>query len=161
MEIPNAARKCPYCQHFQNCWVILTHHPALPVLSLVMPWIAILVMLVRFFAPGENFEDHKAKVVISEAQLAFGETKSGKTVDVIGMITNGSSFSWKEPELHVDFLNASGKRVDVGHKANYFTHLQANGSSSFKLSFPMEFPETNYAKPVVTVVTARDASSRF
>jgi len=121
-------------------------------------------MLIAFsvlFGKGEEYETYKNQITITETHLAFGETKSAKTVDVIGTIKNTSPVPWKEIQFHVDFFNEAGKRVDVGHKEQYSFYLPANGTSSFKVSFPMEFSETNYAKSVITVSTAKDARARW
>jgi hypothetical protein len=63
--------------------------------------------------------------------------------------------------FHVDFLDASGKRFDVGEKEDYNYRLPASETSSFKVSFRREFPETNYVKPVVNVVAAKDTRARW
>ena len=137
------------------------HHPAFAVLFAAIPMLSILVVFSIILDKGENYETYKNQIVITDNQLAFGETKSGKTVDVIGTIKNTSPVSWKDIQFHVDFLDASGRRIDVGAKEQYSFFLPANGTSSFKVSFPMEFPETNYAKTVVNVSTAKDASARW
>lgn len=121
-------------------------------------------MLIAFdmiFDRGEEYETYKNQITITDTQLAFGETKSARTVDVIGTIKNTSPIPWKEIQFHVDFLDATGKLMDVGHKEQYSYYLPANGSSSFKVSFPMGFPATNYAKPVISVTTAKDARTRW
>ena len=137
------------------------YHPAFSVLYACLPMLGMLIGFSIIFDRGEEYETYKNQIVIDDSQLVFGETKSGKTVDVIGTIKNTSPISWKEIQFHVDFLDATGKRIDVGQKEPYSFYLPANGTSSFKVSFPMEFPETNYAKPVVSVSTAKDARARW
>ena len=78
--------------------------------------------------------------------------KSGPTIAVMGTIKNNSPVSWKEIQFHVDFLDAAGKGADVGEREEYSSYLPANGTSSFKVSFRREFPETNYVKHSVRVV---------
>ena len=123
--------------------------------------LGMLIAFTMIFDRGEEFETYKNQIAITVAQLAFGETKSARTVDVIGTIKNTSPIPWKEIQFHVDFLDARGKRIDVGHKEQYNFYLPANGTSTFKVSFPTEFPETNYAKPLVSVSTAKDARARW
>ena len=161
MEIPKDARKCPYCQHFQNRATMFLYHPVFAALAACLPITGMLIAFSMFFDRGGDYETYKNQIAITDGQLVFGETKSGKTVDVIGTIKNTSPISWKEIQFHVDFFNATGKRIDVGHKEQYNFYLPANGASSFKVTFPMEFPETNYAKPVVSVSTAKDARARW
>jgi hypothetical protein len=161
MEIPKEARKCPYCQHFQNRLVMFLYHPAFAVLCASIPFVVTIIVLFSIFDTGANYETYKDQIAITDSQLVLGDTKSGATVDVIGTITNASLISWKEIHIHVDFLDAGGKRIDVGEKENYNSYLPAHGTSSFKVSFVREFPETNYVKHVVRVVTAKDARERW
>jgi hypothetical protein len=161
MEIPRDARKRPYCQHFQNRATTLLYHPAFAVLCACLPLAGMMIISPRFLTVAKSKRTTKTRSSSQISQLAFGETKLEKRVDVIGTIKNASSISWKEVQFHVDFLNATGKRIDVGHKEQYSFYLPANGTSSFKVSFTMDFPETNYAKPVVSVSTAKDARARW
>jgi hypothetical protein len=68
---------------------------------------------------------------------------------------------WTDVYFHVDFFDFGGKRTDVGTDENYEYYLPANATASFKVSFAREFPEINYFKAVVRVVSAKDARSRW
>jgi len=120
-----------------------------------------LFVFANIFETGENYETYKDQIHITESRIAFGDTKSGATVAVIGTITNASRVSWKEIQFHVDFLDASGKRADVGEREEYSFRLPAGETSSFKVSFRREFPETNYITPVIRVVGAKDVRARW
>jgi hypothetical protein len=161
MEIPKEARRCPFCHHFQNRVSMVMYHPAFMVLFASLPLAAMLFVFANIFDTGEKYETYKDQVAITESQLVFGDTKSGATIAVMGTIKNTSPVPWKEIQFHVDFLDASGKRADVGEREDYNFRLPANGTSSFKVSFRREFPETNYAKHIVRVVTAKDARARW
>ena len=160
MEIPQQARKCPHCHHFQNRWSMVMFHPAFAVCFACLPMAAMLIVFATIFDSGENYETYKDQIHITDSQIALG-TKSGATVAVIGTITNASRVSWKEIQFHVDFLDTTGKRVDVGEREDYSFRLPAGETSSFKVSFRREFPETNYVKHVVRVVSAKDARARW
>ena len=146
MEIPKEARKCPHCHHFQNRVSLLFFHPAFLAFFVMIPFICMLIFFTQIFDQGENYENYKNQIVIPESQLSFGDTKSSATVAVLGTIKNTSSISWKDVQFHVDFFDASGKRADVGEREDYSFCLFANETSSFKVSFRREFPETNYVK---------------
>lgn len=161
MEVPQQARKCPFCHHFQNRMSMVMYHPAFMALFACVPFGAMLFVYARIFDAGEDYQTYKDQVVITESRIAFGETKSGATVAVIGTMKNASPVSWKEIQFHVDFLDAAGKRVDVGERENYGFQLPANETSSFKVSFRREFPETNYVRPSVRVLAAKDARIRW
>ena len=161
MEIPKEARKCPFCHHFQNRASLVMYHPVFMALFACVPLGAMLIVFATLFDPGENYETYKDQVVITDSQIAFGDTKSSSTVAVIGTIKNTSLVPWKEIQFHVDFFDAAGKRTDVGEREDYSFRLPANGTSSFKVSFRREFPETNYVKHTVRVVAAKDARARW
>ena len=161
MEIPGQAQKCPHCHHFQNRWSMVMFHPAFAVCFAFVPLVAMLVVIASTFDRGEDYEIYKDQVHVTESRIAFGDTKAGSTVAVIGTITNASRVSWKEIQFHVDFLDAAGKRTDVGEKEDYSFRLPAAEKSSFKVSFRREFPETNYVTSVVRVVGAKDVRARW
>src|SRR3989442_13676249 len=135
MEIPQQARKCPHCHHFQNRWSMVMFHPAFAVCFACLPIAAMLIAFAIIFDKGENYEAYKDQIVISDSQIAFGDTKSGATVAVIGTIKNTSQVSWMEIQFHVDFLDAAGKRTDVGERKDNYFRLPAGETSSFKVSF--------------------------
>jgi len=161
MEIPNEARQCPFCHHFQNRLTMIMYHPAFHILFAFIPTACLLFYFARIFDRGENYQSYKDQIVITESQIAFGNLTSGPTVAIMGTIKNTSPISWKEIQFHADFFDGQGKRADVGEREDSSFFLPANGTSSFKVSFRMEFPETNYVKHNVQVATAKDASAPF
>lgn len=140
---------------------MVMYHPAFAVCFALLPMVMLLFVFSSIFDTGENYEIYKDQIHITSSRIAFGETKSGATVAVIGTITNASQVSWKEVQFHVDFLDAAGQRADVGEREDYEYNLPAGEASSFKLSFRREFPPTNYVTPVVRVVGAKDVRARF
>jgi hypothetical protein len=161
MKIPQNARKCPHCHHFQGRWSMLMFHPGFAVLIASVPIVVMLIVVSTVFDTGENFESYKDQIVVTDSRIVFGDTKSARTVAVIGTIKNTSNIPWKDIYFHVDFFDAAGKRADVGEHEDYEYSLPAGEASSFKVSFRREFSETNYVKLVVRVVGAKDARARF
>lgn len=161
MEIPQQARKCPQCHHFQSRAAMLMFHPGLVGLFALLPMAALMFMSVSMFDTGEDYETYKDQIVVTGSEIAFGSTKAGGTVAVIGTIKNTSLVSWKDVYFHIDFLDAAGQRVDVGEKKNYDFRLPAGETSSFKVSFGREFPETNYVSAVVRVLGAKDVRAKW
>ena len=140
---------------------MIMFHPAFAICYTCLPLAGMLLVLASIFDQGENYEAYKDQIVISDSRIAFGDTKSGATVTVIGTIKNTSQVSWKEIQFHVDFLDEAGKQADVGERENSGYRLPAGEESSFKVSFYREFPEANYVKPVVRVVGAKDVRARW
>jgi hypothetical protein len=161
VEIPSESRKCPYCQHFQNRLSLVIYHPASMVLVLCIPLVGMMILWDTIFDTGENYQTYQKQIVITDSRIAFGDIKSGPTVAIMGTIRNTSPVSWKDIQFHADFFDAQGRHTDVGEKEDYSFFLPAKGTSSFKVSFRMEFPETNYIKCNVRVATAKDASVRW
>lgn len=156
MDIPQQARKCPHCQHFQSSWALIAI-----VTTACLPLVGFLLLFSTIFDRGESFESYDAQIAVADTEIRFGDTKSGATVVVMGTIKNTSKISWKQIAFHVDFMDADGRRMDVAEKEEYFFRLPANATSSFKLSFRREFPEAEYKTADVRVVGAKDARSRF
>ena len=161
MEIPRGARKCPHCQHFQTRSALFFYHPAFAVLIAILPLLVFALAMERLFDQGEEYQDYKDQIAITESQIAFGEFKSGDTVGVIGVVTNNSVVPWKDVLFHVEFIDATGKRVDVGQKEEYDFQLPPHDSLSFKISFRREYPASNYVNHTVRVASAKDARARW
>jgi hypothetical protein len=66
--------------------------------------------------------------------LLSGIRNPALPVAVIGTITNASRVSWKDIQFHVDFLDGTGKRVDVGEREDYSFRLLSGETTSFKVS---------------------------
>jgi hypothetical protein len=115
----------------------------------------------KLFDKGENYETYQHQISISDSQLVFGDTKSGATVAIMGTIKNTSPIPWKDIQFHAVFFDAAGKRSDAGQKEEYSYYLPANASTSFKISFRREFPESNYVKHAISVLVAKDARTRW
>jgi len=161
MEIPEKARKCPHCQTLQDRLSLVLYHPALAAMIVVLPITAVLIMFASMFDKGKDFELYKDQVIVTESQLALGDTKSGATIAVLGTIKNNSPVPWEKIQFHIEFFDAQGRRIDVGNELEYDFRLSAHESSSFKVSFRREFPETNYVKHAVRVAGAKDAGLRW
>lgn len=136
-------------------------HPAFAASLAFLPFATLLIGFAIIFDRGENYESYKDQIHVGGSQIAFGDTKSGATVAVIGTISNASRVSWKDIQFHVDFLDAAGKRADVGEREDYSFRLPAGETSSFKVSFRREFPDTNYVTPIVRIVGAKDVRGRW
>ena len=160
MKIPEKARKCPHCHHFQDRLSLVLYHPGFGITLATLPVIVMMIFVSRMFDTGKDFELYKDQIVITDSQMAFGRSGTNTTVAVLGTIKNNSPVPWRDIQFHVDIFDAQGKRVDVAEQQRYGERLSTNSSSSFKISFRREFPETNYVKHAIRVVGARDARAR-
>src|SRR5688500_13207091 len=159
-EIPEAARKCPHCQHFQTRAALL-FHPATAAFMVSIPMAISLIIFATILDRGEEFAPYLGQITATNTHIAFGETKNGATIAVLGEIRNNSPIPWKDINLHALFEDASGRTIDVATEDKYSLHLPAHSTSQFKLSFRREFPETNYAHHTVRVLAAKDSRSSW
>ena len=124
MEINSKAKKCPYCQHWQNKWSMITFHP----LFAMIPGIIIIIVVFGFlgkmfqttFSKGEPFAQYAYSVSITNTEMVFGvsgrEHKSA-TVGILGKIRNDSALSWKDFKMEARFFDKKGKLIDTTHGA--------------------------------------------
>lgn len=152
MQIPEQARKCPYCQHFQNKIAVLMFHPAFMVVLLILP---MPIMSFFVFDTGQDFQKYSDQLQISESRMIFGDDKCGGTVAVTGVIRNNSPVPWKDIRFYVEFQDAAGVRSDTWQREESY-YLPANSALSFKVSFKRHFPEVKYASHKIRVVSAKD-----
>ncbi len=140
---------------------MLFYHPGSAVLIGALVFGAISSFFASLFDQGQDFQSYASQIQVAGTELAFGDSRSGPTVVILGTMTNASPVPWKEIRFHADFFDRNGRRADVGQKEEYGFYLPARSASPFKVSFRREFPETNYAKCSVRVVTAKDGRARW
>ena len=116
---------------------MLLSNPAFPQLIFTVPFLVITMLFFsKIFSRGEAFETYANQIAVTQTEIVFGDKKAGGTVAVMGTIKNMSAVSWKQIGFHVDFMDADGRRVDVGEAEEYHVRLPAQTVSTFKVSFP-------------------------
>jgi hypothetical protein len=149
MEIAAGAKKCPYCQHWQNKISMVAFHPAFGVLFVAIPMVVLYglmgTMFQRMFDPGEDFHPYSDQAKVIQSEVKFGEDKCAPTVAVVGRMENTSAVSWKEVTFQVEFFGQNGQLVDAGQEFRYLYNLPSHEEVAFKVSFRREFPESSYA----------------
>ena len=160
MGIPIAARKCPYCHHWQrwlslqntSFWIPMIFIPLILLYGFVMQ-----IFLGRMVREWEPFQKHTQEVNIVEDKMEFGEDQCGPDVIIVGKVKNASQVDWKDVRFQVEFFNTKGQLFDTGQQEAYTYRLLADQETSFKVSFRRQFPEKEYAKHKVSVVSAVDS----
>ena len=165
MEIAAEAKKCPYCQHWQNKFSMVMFHPAFAVLFAVIPMVLVFglmgTMFQRMVDPGADFQSYSDQIKVVQSNVRFGNSKCGPTVAVVGRMRNESDVDWKEVNFQVEFLDENGQLVDAGQEFKYSYSLPSQEELAFKVSFRREFSESTYAAHKIRVVSAKDAKARF
>ena len=168
MEINLKAKKCPYCQHWQNKWSMITFHP----LFAIIPTMAIFIVLFGFmgtmfhtmFSEGKSFSRYVNSISIIETEMVFGvrgNQEKSPIVAVLGTIRNDSGVSWEDITLEACFFDKDGKLIDAIQEKKYSFTIPANDESRFKLSFHREFPQEKYDSCKLRVISAKDERQRF
>ena len=168
MEIPVGARKCPYCRHWQYRLTQIVAHPFFGIALVVVifvPLIAVYFMLMsNLFSRGELLRDYADQITIVESKLEFGfeeDEQKHPTVAIVGKVKNSSNVDWKDVRLQAEFFNSKGDLIDAGQEQYRSPFLPANQEIGFKISFPRQFPESQYTNHKVRVFFAVDNKSRF
>jgi hypothetical protein len=165
MEIAANAKKCPYCQHWQNKLSMLMFHPSFATLLIAIPLILSFALLgmtfKRTLSQGEDFQKYSNQIKVSESRLQFGESKRGHTVAVVGRMRNESTVDWKEVHFQVEFRDTDGNLIDAGQEFEYAFYLPTQEEAAFKVSFRREFPTELYASHSIRVIEAKDGKTRF
>jgi len=160
MGIPIAAKKCPYCHHWQR-WLSL-NNPLLMALLVFLPLVTLYAVLMQTmlfnrFREWERFSQYADQVRIVESRMEFGEDPCGPAVIVVGRVKNSSQVDWKDVRFQAEFFNPKGDMFDAGQQEAFTFRLPAEQETAFKVSFRRQFPEKEYANHKVTIVSAVDS----
>ena len=164
MEISPKAKKCPYCQHFQNKWLMIAYHPLFFIISAVIMVALMGTMLETLFSEGESFADYRNAVSVVDTKMVFGVTgceHKSPMVAILGRIQNDSLVSWKDIRLEATFFDKEGRLIDVTQKEQSSFMVAAKDHGTFKLSFQLEFPKEQYDSFKVRIISAKDERKRF
>ena len=168
MEINSKAKKCPYCQHWQNKWYMITFHPLFAMIPSIIIMILIFVFMGKMFqglfSEGEPFAQYASSVSITNTKMVFGvsdcEHKSA-TVGILGKIRNDSAISWKDFLMEARFFDKEGKLVDTTQQRLYYFTVMAGNESTFKVSLKREFPKKTYDSFKIRIISAKDEKQKF
>lgn len=118
------AKKCPHCQHFQNKWTLLAHHPAFAIAPMLLLFVVCSYLLQKALNPGEDFESHRAQIHVVQSAMEFGERSTPQsapapTVAVVGTIQNDSGITWKDAVIGVQFFDKDHKLIDARQERDF------------------------------------------
>jgi hypothetical protein len=133
-------------------------HPAVPIFVVAILMLAGYGMLMdHLFTRGEPFQAYADQIVVVESKLEFGRDQDGPIVAVVGTLRNESAVDWKDVRLQAEFFNAQDALFDVNQENECrCPSLPAGQKIAFKVSFPRQFPEKEYVRHSVRVLSAKD-----
>jgi len=86
-EISDKAKKCPYCQHWQNKWSLITFHPLFAMIPMIIMLGIFLTLwgglFEKIFDPGEPFSKHKNSIIIEQTKMKFGQNYLVKAENIL------------------------------------------------------------------------------
>jgi hypothetical protein len=137
-------------------------NPASLVAMVCLAFIVAFYWMHRVFDPGALYSYAENQISILDSAIAFGHTdKTGPTVAVLGTATNSTDIPWHRVRFHVEFQDATGRRIDAGQELEWDLVLPPHAALAFKVSLRREFEMSNYVHHIVRVANAQDARSRF
>jgi hypothetical protein len=165
--IKAAAKVCPCCHHWQKKWSLRnpqTRQSIGAILSLIVIFGAI--MGVGYFfdyllGPKRDFAQYQSQVIVMNSATSYGIVDSNLMVSVVGVITNQSTFGWKDIGVEAQFYNKDGKLIDVIQAEGEFGILTIlpHSEASFKIQSRATQKETDYQTTKVFVRTGKDINS--
>jgi len=162
-QIDERARKCPHCRTLQGKaqgWIV--RHPFIFALLCFLPFV-LLIALNKYITPNillrREPQPYTGQIKVVASELAFGESKDGPVVCVIGRLRNDSNIPWSSIDLDAQFLDGNGKVVDVAQDRTYhymLVDVLPYGECGFKIRGPRDFPKEKYASVKIDVTYAKD-----
>lgn len=164
MNIPAAAKKCPYCRHPQGKLNSIILHPAIGMLFVIIPMIVICSLIgLRFegmFSDGEKYSDHPNALTVVDSKMSFGEKwcddQARETVVVLGTIENSSDIVWDDINLEVKFFDANDELIDAVQQQMYYSVVPSRDQATFKINADKQFPKEKYVSHSVRVLFANE-----
>jgi len=168
MDIPSEAKKCPYCQHYQYKWSLITFHPLFGIIPVMIIFLIFYGYLGKAFqsrfSKGEPFSQYASSVSIVETKMVFGIggcKYPSPTIAILGKIQNNTPIPWKDIKMEATFFDENGELIDATQLEKYSFVVAAMDKSTFKLSFMREFPKEQYNNFKIRIISAKDERKDF
>lgn len=157
MEIPAAARRCPWCRHWQGLWVALSSDIALTGLyTLLAVLVCIGALWFGWRANGAaRFSDYADQITVQDIEIRF----DGDEVLVHGRVHNDSGIEWQGLVVEAVIRDPDGKLLDGGHDELW--GLRKDRSIGAYVWFDKHYPDAMYATCEMRVITATDRRAIF
>ena len=149
------AKVCPYCRKIQHRGFFINRYDLLAV-GTVIAFCISCGLVFNVFIHGRDFSSSRDKVKVLKSSLSLAVTPDYTNVVVDGMLTNGSSYSWKLGRMDVRFSNASGQIIDADHSS--FGHIVLpHNDRSFHLTLYSRNSIPTHASYEVVVESATES----
>lgn len=160
------AKLCPHCRQ----WLTLKsfRHPLVMTFTHLVPLLAMWIgFAVAVFSFTDNLQNPKPyysefpdALKVVESEMNWVQTPEGLRIFATGVLTNTSTFGWKDVEFDSRFFDAKGVMVDADTGHSYMTVLP-NADNAFRVSIVPTAQTNEYASFKISVSNARSTKSLF
>ena len=153
------AERCPHCRMPQTKWAFSFHPASVLVLEVLLfaTLAALMFGVTRPFRKGADFTRYRDLLTVFDTHMIQGETAGGPTLGVAGWLRNGSSVTWEDVALEVQFFDRDGTLVDVATTGTGGNWVEPNGERAFRAECEQYLPVERYASFKVFVRSAKEA----
>jgi len=103
MEIPRAARKCPFCHVFQARLSMVVRPPLFGMSLGLLLFIALTsldgALMGRLLDRGEDFQRYADQISVHDLRIEFGQVEGEPTVVLLGRLNSGNDIGWENVKL--------------------------------------------------------------
>jgi len=121
-KIKAAAKLCPYCRTSQRRWPFFTVFDLTLIITLLL-FIGSWALIIHLLNHGRTFSPKRDRIEVLSSKLALDVTKHSTNVIVVGVLTNGSPYTWIIRDMEIRFLDRDGKTIDADEIWGDFTVL--------------------------------------
>lgn len=160
-----AAKVCPHCRHWQRKWSL--QNPRVGLTFFVVVCVVVLIYLNavydEVFGQKRDFAPYQSQITVVNSETSFRIVNSNLTVSVIGVVTNQTSFGWKDIGMEAQLFDGSGKMIDVIEAEGEYRGFAVlpHSEASFKIEGRAIKQEQEYQSTKVFVRTGRDITALF
>ena len=131
-------------------------------------WLVVACLLIAFvekmFGPKNEFATYRDEISVISSETSHRISGSNQWITVVGMLTNRSNVGWKEVSVEAQFMDKSGKLIDViPAQADSYrgVTILPHGEAAFKVEGRAARLESEYNERKVRVRWAKDVDAMF
>ncbi|HTV40387.1 MAG TPA: hypothetical protein VMF08_07420 [Candidatus Sulfotelmatobacter sp.] len=153
--IKAAAKVCPYCRKSQRRWTVLSQYDFGAILViLIILWS--LHFSERILYHERDFGLDRDKVQVTSFHVAPVKELLGTNLIMVGVLTNGSGYSWRIQDFQVRYLDKDRQLLGVSEPFSEAFTVLPGTDHSFRLNLFSPKSVPNYDTCLVQVVSASD-----
>jgi hypothetical protein len=121
---------------------------------------AFLVKFDRIANPKPYYSEFLDSLRIVESRMNWVQTKDGRRIYLVGIITNQSQVAWRDVEFQCRFFDTNGVMVDASSARGWLT-IRPNDDSAFRATVTPGRSTNDYDSYKLSVSTARNSKALY